>query len=716
MKNNILLIILISVSQLLNAQTITVIYPNGEEQFIKNTWSPHNITWESSGVSNVDIEYSDDNGANWYVIESNYLNENFYSWNVPDIQSALCFIRISDAGSAIYDDSDEAFFITAQNLFIAKWNTTMGVVRAELRGDLAPMTSQNFMNLAQKGFYTDLIFHRVIPNFMIQDGCPLGTGYGGPGYSFDDEFHPDLTHNYPGVLSMANSGANTNGSQYFITVDDEPGLNNSYSVFGRIIDGMDVVYAISEVDTDGSDKPLTDVNLTISIVESNPALTLQYPSEGLKIEKGRTINILWDSDFIPDSKIEFSSDNGSTWDFIIDSIPSGEESFAWTAPDVISTECIIKVTSLRDEMVVSENVFEIRENPVVISRLELYNNVVPADNNPENIISLGNTLRFKLKFKNQSLLDLTTFNVNLSCENPDLIIINSSILFPNLSQDANVWTEEEIEIQLPENFPNKGEYSFTLYGTTPDIDDDFWIGDFNLPVLSIFSFITVDDNMNDNSSGNNNHIIEAGETIELELPLQNKSSEILYDVYGQLRSNANYINVWNDIVGANGTVYDTTKYNDGNPIDPNSLSVQQENAFVFDYNETDTYQTDFMLVVTGFLNEEEGVVWDEGGIKMKWGISKMLNSTYPPASIDGVSLNNESFNILQNPASDYVSVSYDLDGFNNKLEVSDIQGRLIFSEVLNNESGTKQIDVSSLKNGLYFIRINNSVKKVIVLK
>ena len=149
-------------------------------------------------------------------------------------------------------------------------STTMGDITARLFKDLVPNTVGNFVGLAtgekeytdpktkekKKGnFYDGIIFHRVIPDFMIQTGDPLGIGMGGPGYKFEDEFHPKLKHNKPGILSMANSGANTNGSQFFITSVPTPHLDNRHSVFGEVVDGMDVVLAIGNVDRDGRDKP-----------------------------------------------------------------------------------------------------------------------------------------------------------------------------------------------------------------------------------------------------------------------------------------------------------------------------------------------------------------------------------------------------------------------------------------------------------------------------
>ena len=126
--------------------------------------------------------------------------------------------------------------------------TGKGTIRLELHDDKTPKTCANFEKLVGKEFYDGLTFHRVIADFMVQAGCPQGDGTGGPGYSFEDEFHADLKHDVPGVLSMANSGPNTNGSQFFITHVATPWLDNKHSVFGRVIEGQDVVDQIETGD------------------------------------------------------------------------------------------------------------------------------------------------------------------------------------------------------------------------------------------------------------------------------------------------------------------------------------------------------------------------------------------------------------------------------------------------------------------------------------
>ena len=133
----------------------------------------------------------------------------------------------------------------------AEIKTNKGTINLELFKDKAPLTVANFANLANRGYYDNLSFHRVIEDFMIQGGCPLGTGTGGPGYEFKDEFHPELKHDTAGILSMANAGPGTNGSQFFITHLPTPWLDNNHTVFGTITDeeSQSVVNIISQGDT-----------------------------------------------------------------------------------------------------------------------------------------------------------------------------------------------------------------------------------------------------------------------------------------------------------------------------------------------------------------------------------------------------------------------------------------------------------------------------------
>ena len=147
-----------------------------------------------------------------------------------------------------------------------KIKTTKGEIGAELYQKEVPKTVENFLTLTKKGFYNGIVFHRVIPQFMIQTGDPTGTGRGGPGYTFADEFSPKLHHDAPGVLSMANAGPNTNGSQFFITEIATPWLDNHHSVFGKVTEGMEVVHAIANAKRDATDKPLETIKIEEIVV------------------------------------------------------------------------------------------------------------------------------------------------------------------------------------------------------------------------------------------------------------------------------------------------------------------------------------------------------------------------------------------------------------------------------------------------------------------
>src|SRR6266540_2951381 len=155
-----------------------------------------------------------------------------------------------------------------------QWNTPPAMqidpkkkYQARMETDKAPKTVNNFVFLAREGFYDGIIFHRVISNFMAQGGDPTGRGSGGPGYQFADEFHPSLKHDKPGVLSMANAGPNTNGSQFFITHVPTPHLDNKHSVFGQVVEGLDVLMSIPPRDPGNVNAPAVKIN-HITIEES----------------------------------------------------------------------------------------------------------------------------------------------------------------------------------------------------------------------------------------------------------------------------------------------------------------------------------------------------------------------------------------------------------------------------------------------------------------
>ena len=160
-----------------------------------------------------------------------------------------------------------AMSIDSDKHYAATFKTDKGDFVVELFADKAPRTVNNFVFLARDGFYDGVTFHRVIRDFMAQGGDPTGTGSGGPGYQFADEFHPALHHDGPGILSMANAGPNTNGSQFFVTHRATPHLDNRHSVFGKVIEGLDVLTAIPDRDPGRAREPGAKI-LTIEISET----------------------------------------------------------------------------------------------------------------------------------------------------------------------------------------------------------------------------------------------------------------------------------------------------------------------------------------------------------------------------------------------------------------------------------------------------------------
>lgn len=172
---------------------------------------------------------------------------------------ALVFMTTACAAGSFWDfKKDEGESKVANR--IAVFDTNMGEFEIELFEDKTPITTKNFIDLAQEGFYDGVIFHRIIDGFMIQGGDPTGTGMGGPGYNIEDEFTPELTHESEGILSMANTGRpHTGGSQFFITLAATPWLDGHHTVFGKVIKGMEVVREIGHVKTGPQDRPVHDV-------------------------------------------------------------------------------------------------------------------------------------------------------------------------------------------------------------------------------------------------------------------------------------------------------------------------------------------------------------------------------------------------------------------------------------------------------------------------
>ncbi len=179
-------------------------------------------------------------------------------------EEADSYEQIVEGNSSVNETQEEIVveetdMPTKQNLVLLE--TTMGNMKIKLYDDKAPMTAKNFRDLVQKGFYDGTIFHRVIKNFMIQGGDPEGTGMGGPGYEIKDEFGPGLKHDRKGILSMANAGPNTGGSQFFITLVPTPWLDGRHAIFGELVEGVDVLEKIGNTPTGPGDRPKTEVKI-----------------------------------------------------------------------------------------------------------------------------------------------------------------------------------------------------------------------------------------------------------------------------------------------------------------------------------------------------------------------------------------------------------------------------------------------------------------------
>lgn len=189
---------------------------------------------------------------------------------------SLCLLSFAAVGCASEKKAEQPPAQQAQTTptqgqknHLAVFETNKGTFTVELFEDKAPITAKNFITLANKGFYNNLIFHRVIDKFMIQSGDPNGNGTGGPGYAIPDEFGPGLKHSSEGVLSMANAGPNTGGSQFFITLAPTPWLDGKHAIFGKVVSGMDVVHAIGKAKTGTNDRPIDPIVITkITITEA----------------------------------------------------------------------------------------------------------------------------------------------------------------------------------------------------------------------------------------------------------------------------------------------------------------------------------------------------------------------------------------------------------------------------------------------------------------
>jgi len=603
------------------------------------------------------------------------------------------------------------FSLVEQQIFYVKWLTSMGLIRAELRGDIVPITVQNFMNLCYKDFYTNLIFHRVIVNFMIQDGCPIGNGTGDPGYEFADEFDDRLRHSFPGVLSMANAGADTNGSQYFITVIPTAWLDDAHSVFGRIIDGMNVVYDISKVPVDADSKPLTDVNIySISVDEKEPVLNLTFPLEGETFIENAQIPITWESAYNEGIKIEFSSNGDDNWETVVDSINDDQQSYLWTVPCSISTNCKLRLTSINYPELLTQSTapFVIRVKPAKLDRIECYDNVVASPENPENYFMPGKIFRFKVKVLNDYTEDFNQLTATLSTTSSFVTINQDVVNFQTVKSGETAWSEQEFEIFISATLPSNCEYEFEINFADANFIDEPWITKFTIPILIKNNFVLIDDDATPDSQGNDNNKIEPLETVELKVNLQNKSKQILYDTFGKLEAESDLINVWNDVQGVDGIVYDTVSYNNYLPIQANMNSILANNDFVFYYSTGEKYKLNFNLLINTYLQTTK----DLGGTNIKYLIPVSLNAveTYIENTASDSEIN---FALFPNPTNDFFTIKIENQSniLIEKVEIINAFGKIVYENKIKNQHSEIFIEYK-LKSGVYIIKITDSEHKI----
>ena len=235
--------------------------------------------------------------------------------------------------------------------------TEKGDIRLELYGDRTPLTCANFVNLAGRGYYDGLDFHRVIANFMIQGGDPLGDGTGGPGYKFEDEFRPDLKHTGPGTLSMANAGPNTNGSQFFITHIKTDWLDNVHTVFGKVLEGQDVVNIIAQYDK--------IIEVTVQGAVYQEMMNVQERVDGWNATLDNYFPDLKEAKPLEDYPTPISSVRHDRVDFVI--YPNPSTDFIYLELEGISSYSL-KIVDLLGETVYTEN--KIYSNKINISNFD----------------------------------------------------------------------------------------------------------------------------------------------------------------------------------------------------------------------------------------------------------------------------------------------------------------------------------------------------------
>lgn len=591
--------------------------------------------------------------------------------------------------------------IETQAQTIAQWNTNYGSFRVELREDLVPATSNNFIDLVNDKFYDGLIFHRIIDGFMIQDGCPNGDGTGGPGYQFDDEFHADLLHDAAGIISMANGGPNTNGSQYFITLDETDWLDNVHAVFGKVTSGLDVVREIGHVQTDMNDRPVNEVIIdSIRIVSANRYIEIISPSAAVDEIRDMITEIEWESNDISDIKIEYSLDGGENWETIVDKIAANNTKYHWTVPDELTSNALIRIIDIRDDnnSSVSEE-FSIINNPIPLVKIHLEDNALQLDEN----------VKFKIEVVNNSNTDYTNLNCVLYPAGSYFTILDTLVTFSSLNQGESTISDDAFEIKIDDFIV--GDYELKFEAQL--IGDQVFSSVFSIPMLQVFNMDIDDDNEND-SQGNDDETIENDEIIEFIPYINNKSSYELNEMEGTLHSGYWNVHIWDAVEGANDSVFKTQKYNViddvWTPVGASTNNVEPESSFVFDYWFDETYSFIVDLHIKAKLainhNYTDEMVYSD----LHWVIPIELNKTFPdaPVSINQID-NNIIHNIYPNPFdTEFIIEFTENTFFNSKLVLYNQLGELDRVIELERHTNSVKVSMDNCSPGIYYLQMINS--------
>jgi len=592
---------------------------------------------------------------------------------------------------------------------IVEWTTNHGSFRVELRDDLVPNTANNFINLTNQKFYDGLIFHRIIDGFMIQDGCPLGDGTGGPGYEFDDEFHPDLKHDAAGILSMANSGPNTNGSQYFITLDETDWLDNVHSVFGKVTSGLDVVREIGHVQTNSNDRPLVDVVIdSIRIVPADRFITVLSPVSAIHEIRGLSTLIKWESKDISDVKIEYSFDVGETWHTVVEKVAANTNQYLWQIPDETTNQAKIRITDIRDDnnIALSET-FIVIDNPLPIVKLILNDAGIVNDNNPENDLGLGKKVKFKVQIVNNTENSFDELSAKLYAEGNYFSILDSQVVFNNISPGATSISVDEFEIEIANFIVGDFELKFAC----DVLAEQNLRTVFSIPMLQIFNMEIDDDEMPE-SNGNDNDIIEYEETIQFRPLLNNKTSYTLNEVEAELKSQYWHIHIWNNIEGENDTIRSKNRYhvleNVWTAIPPTTNNVYPEADYIFDYWFDQTYSFSLNLIVEASVEINQNYNEEAVYSQLQWNIPIELNKTSPDAPVSIRQIKSEFIRVFPNPFHDEIICDWnDLksDHQPEQILLFDGLGKEIMNVAHKNGNNRVMINTLNLNTGIYFIKI-----------